>query len=1187
MMTEMNRYPFQDHTLDQDTRVHDLISHLTAEEKIESMLQHQPAIERLGIGAYKHGTEAAHGISWLGEATFFPQPVGLACTWDAELMKRVGTVISDEARVMYKRNPTFNGLTLWAPTVDMERDPRWGRNEEAYGEDPKLTGELTSHLIQGIQGDHPTYLKAVATLKHFLGNNNEVDRGTGSSSIDPRNMREYYLKAFEQPFIEGGAQSMMTSYNSINGTPAILHPLVHEVVKGEWGMDGFIVSDAGDMMGIMRDHGYYDSHTPGVAASIKAGIDSITDDAALSKAALVEALEQGLLSWDDIDRALFHTFRVRFRLGEFDPAELNPYAVIGEESMMTEAAKAVSAEAARKSVVLLKNEHMTLPLSPTSAGSVAVIGELGNVVYRDWYSGTLPYAVPALEAIRNKVAGDVHYSDGNDRVTFHSEDGLLLSVRPNTPVSTGESKTVSLPEIGVIADAAAIEPQPSMQQADGYVVAFEPFAEHTSSGDTDTHTERMASDQEVATEKPNMLDSTEHDFERADTVANRATADRTEGNHVVTAHTEDAERLAAEWSDEEQQDDQHTDADIVPEKYLFNISDWGYGSYTIRSEATGTYLVADDEQQRVAIAGDEIYGWFAKEVLHLEQQSDERTHIRTWNNLELYHRVQDHSLSIAQGEGVYPPVRAEWQRSAIERRGVSSVGGPADALAQDHETPLAVSGDTSAPQQQYGFTKTVITDGIQQAATLAAESETAIVFVGNHPLINGKEEVDRPGLELADAQLKLIQEVYAVNPNTVVVVVGSYPFAMEWVEEHIPAIVYLSHAGPELGNAVADVLYGDYAPAGRLNMTWYRSAEQLGDLRDYDIIRSEKTYQYFTGDVLYPFGHGLTYSPIVYSELEPDAAEKNLGKQITFSVKVHNTGTVDTDEVVQLYSRMSSESRVKRPLRTLQAFRRIHLAAGAEEIVTFQIPVQQLAFWDVTRSRYVVEDGTYTFMAGRSSADIRMETEVIIYGEVIPPQQLQNGVRAENYDDYRHVHLVESKEGGAAVEALEDGAWIQFSDVALDLNASNAIFEARAAYTGQGGDIEIRLDSYDGPLLGTATLAASVGEQGEQDVRVTLNLVQAAHDVADTYANRGNASDITNGISETEADHIGTLDGAVDKHIMSDSDSVTTDRPQRRDVYLVLSQGIIISSFRLASSHADIPNADAQQWDHSKVNVNE
>lgn len=296
-MTNQTKYPFQDTTLELDTRVKDLVSRLSEDEKIESMLQYQPAVERLGIAAYKHGTEAAHGLAWLGEATSFPQPVGLACTWDADLMKEIGSVIGDEARVFYKRNPAVNGLTLWAPTVDMERDPRWGRNEEAYGEDPELTAELTTALVKGIQGDHPKYYKAVATLKHFLANNNEVDRGSGSSSIDPRNMREYYLKAFEKPFKEGGAQSMMTAYNSINGTPALLHPFVNEIVKGEWGMDGFIVSDAGDVMGIKNDHKYYDSHTPGTVESVKAGIDSITDDADLSKQALREGLSKAHSQW--------------------------------------------------------------------------------------------------------------------------------------------------------------------------------------------------------------------------------------------------------------------------------------------------------------------------------------------------------------------------------------------------------------------------------------------------------------------------------------------------------------------------------------------------------------------------------------------------------------------------------------------------------------------------------------------------------------------------------------------------------------------------------------------------------------------------------------------------------------------------------------------------------------------------
>ncbi|WP_458121020.1 glycoside hydrolase family 3 C-terminal domain-containing protein [Paenibacillus sp. Z6-24] len=951
-MEQTTKYLFQDHTQELDQRVHDLVSRLTDEEKIESMLQYQPAIERLGVGAYKHGTEAAHGIAWLGEATFFPQPVGLACTWDSDLMRRIGKVISDEARVMYKRNPAVNGLTLWAPTVDMERDPRWGRNEEAYGEDPRLTGELATRLVEGIQGDHPTYLKAVATLKHFLGNNNEVDRGSGSSSIDPRNMREYYLKAFEQPFTEGKAQSMMTAYNSINGIPALLHPLVHEVVKGEWGMDGFIVSDAGDVMGIMNDHGYYDSHTPGVAESVKAGIDSITDDADLSKAALREALEQGLLSWEDIDRALFNTFRVRFRLGEFDPEELNPYAAIGEESMMTDEAKSIAAEAVRKSIVLLKNDNGTLPLSGKSTGDIAVIGELGDIVYRDWYSGTLPYAVTGLQGIRSKAQGNVHYHDGNDRVSFtSSRNAKLLSVQQPTS----------------------------------------------------------------AEEKP----------------AVRA------GMTVSSSAVQSADDAAAGVSGEE-------------DNSVFTVSDWGFGSYTIRSAANGKYWTADDDSQQITASADEAYGWFVKEVFGLDQQEDGRVAISTWNGRTVH--------------------------------------------AGGDEGQLVIADEKDGLVEEIYFDKNVLENGLEQAVAAAKAAETAVVFVGNNPLINGKEENDRPGLELPASQLKLIQEVYAANPRTVVVVVGSYPFAMEWVEEHIPAILYLSHAGPELGSAVADVLYGDYAPAGRLNMTWYRSEEQLGDLKDYDIIRSQRTYQYFDGKALYPFGHGLTYAPIQYSDLELDTAEVDAQGMVRLSVRVSNTGDIDSDEVVQLYTKLE-QSRIQRPLRTLQAFQRIHLAAGQSQTVTFQLAAAELAIWDVTRSRYCVESGSYTFMIGRSSADIQRQAEVRVNGEVIPPQDLYKTVLAENYDDYRHVHLVESKEGGAAVEAREDGAWVLFSDAEFGA-AGAGHFQARAAFAGQQGEIQIRLDAPDGELAGTLTLDASAaGAQNWQDTGINVQHITGRHDV--------------------------------------------------------------------------------------------
>ncbi|MCG7378430.1 glycoside hydrolase family 3 C-terminal domain-containing protein [Paenibacillus sp. ACRSA] len=923
-MTNQTKYPFQDTSLELDSRVKDLVSRLTEDEKIESMLQYQPAVERLGVAAYKHGTEAAHGLAWLGEATSFPQPVGLACTWDTDLLKEIGSVIGDEARVFYKRNPAVNGLTLWAPTVDMERDPRWGRNEEAYGEDPELTGELSTALVKGIQGDHPKYYKAVATLKHFLANNNEVDRGSGSSSIDPRNMREYYLKAFEKPFKEGGAQSMMTAYNSINGTPALLHPYVNEIVKGEWGMDGFVVSDAGDVMGIKNDHKYYDSHTPGTVESVKAGIDSITDDADLSKQALREGLEQGILAWEDINHALFNTFRVRFRLGEFDPEEGNPYASIGEEAMMTDKAKALSLRAAREQVVLLKNENGTLPLDKTKAGKVAVIGTLGGTVYRDWYAGTMPYSVSPLEAIQSKVGSDkVLFQDGNDRITLTS-------------------------------------------------------------------------------------------------VAN--------GKAVGLAEGEHSPLIAAGEAD------------------TFTLTDWGFGSYTLQSERNGKYVTTDEE--KVTASANEVYGWFVKEVFHLLPQPDGSVGLTTWN-----------------GKTVTAPNDGN------------------DAFAVSEELKSFGSAET--------FQKDVVVDGVEEAVAAAKEAETAIVFVGNNPLVNGKEEIDRPSLDLAESQQRLVEAVYAANPNTIVVIVGSYPFTSNWVQENIPAVLYTSHAGQELGNALADVLYADYAPAGRLNMTWVQSADQLTDIKDYDIIQSGRTYQYFEGNVLYPFGHGLTYAAFKYSNLELRPVQAGTEDDITVTVDVTNTGTIASDEVVQLYVR-AGKSRVKRPLKTLKGFRRLHIEAGATVNVSFKLPVQELAFWDVTQDRYVVESGTYSIMVGKSSSDIQLVADLTVEGETIPARNLSVSTRAENYDAYLSVDLDESKEGGTAIRALGERGWVLYKDA--DLGSETTELEARVSSEQEGAVVEVRLGSPDGTLAGRTELAQG-GAQQWSSVKAELTGASGIQDV--------------------------------------------------------------------------------------------
>lgn len=899
-MTKTFEYPFQNPELPLDQRVQDLISRLTLDEKINLMCQYQDEIPRLGIKPYKHGTEAAHGMAWLGEATSFPQPIGLACTWDTELLKRIGDVIGDEARGFFKKNPALNGLTLWAPTVDMERDPRWGRTEEAYGEDPHLTGKLSTALIHGIQGDHPFYLKAVASLKHFIGNNNEINRGECSVSIDPRNMHEYYLKAFEIPFKEGKAQSMMTAYNSVNGVPANVNPDVNQIVKQEWGMNGFVVSDAGDVLGTVNDHHYVDTYKEAVALTIKAGVDSITDDHDISKQAIRDALTDELLTENDLDTALANTFRVRMRLGEFDPDELNPYAAIDESVILQPEHIALSLEAVRKSIVLLKNTKGTLPLQADKIKRVAVIGPLGGTIYRDWYSGTLPYAVTPLEGIRGKLSSDsqqVRFASGCDHVKLKSSSNgryISLSDKDKNPL---------------LAD------QESSDQAE-----------------------------------------------------------------------------------------------------VFEMTDWGWDSHTLISRTNGKYLTTDDAQ--VSASSEHIWEWFTKEVFHVRTKADgEGVKLTTWNNR---------------------PVFVD-----------SSTG--------------ALNVQDQAPAEAEAFQVEKVIDGLADAVAAARDADTAIVFVGNHPLINGKETIDRPDLTLAEAQERLIREVFAVNPNTIVVIVGSYPFAINWVDEHIPAVLYSSHAGHELGTALADVLFGEYNPGARLNMTWYQSVDQLGEFMDYDIIKSGRTYQYFDGKPLYPFGHGLSYTSFQYEDIQLDSSRISEGGAVTVSCTITNVGTAFGEEVVQLYTNVSS-SRVKRPLKQLQGFRRLALEAGQSKNISFELQASELAIWDVTRERFCLESGECSLMLGASSGDIRLTALLSVDGETIPARELLQATRAVNYDDYEGVIIGEDTEGGSSVIAQKPNCWIRFDHVAL----TNEIKSFKLRGSGSAGaQIEMRLDSPDGILIGS------------------------------------------------------------------------------------------------------------------------
>lgn len=396
-----------DHTLPIEERVTALLSELTVSEKIGQLSTRQPAINKLGIKAYNVCAEGAHGLlvrkkndQWpSGKSTVFPQPIGLSCTWDKDLLRRVGDIIGTEARIWYEIDEHAQWLTLWFPTIDMERDPRWGRNEEAYGEDPFLAGKLAANLICGVQGDDPEHWKATCAPKHFYGNNMEKDRASTSTNISERLKHEYYLRVFKYAFTEGKAHSFMAAYNKVNGMPCLLNPENVEIVRKQWGCDGYIVSDGDALPQIVSQHKYCKTDAEAIALAIKAGVDNFPTqkDELVTKPARA-ALKKGLITEEDIDRAVGNMFRTKFRLGMFDPPEVNPYSSITKEQLCCEEHSAVALEAARKAVVLLKNDAM-LPLEKDKCGKVLVLGDLAEKNMPDWYSGNPSHAVSPLDAI--------------------------------------------------------------------------------------------------------------------------------------------------------------------------------------------------------------------------------------------------------------------------------------------------------------------------------------------------------------------------------------------------------------------------------------------------------------------------------------------------------------------------------------------------------------------------------------------------------------------------------------------------------------------------------------------------------------------------------------------------------------------------------------------------------------------
>ncbi|MFZ0033978.1 MAG: glycoside hydrolase family 3 C-terminal domain-containing protein [Sedimentisphaerales bacterium] len=460
------QYPFQDPNLPIEERVNNVISLMTREEKV-AFLSSRPGVPRLGIRWMGH-VEGLHGLARGGPSnwgqrdpvttTIFPQAIGMAETWDTDIIQQAGAVEGYEVRYMFQSEKYHRGgLIVRAPNADLGRDPRWGRTEECYGEDPFFNGTMAAAFIKGLQGDHPKYWLTASLLKHFLANSNEDDRSKTSSDFDERLFREYYSVPFRMGFEEGGARCFMTAYNLYNNIPCTVHPVVNDVAIKEWGVDGIICTDGGAFSNLVRPQYYYPDANQAAAGAVKASINQFLDRAFSD--AVTAALEENRLTEADIDKVIRGTLRVFIRLGLLDSAASDPYAGIGApgepEPWTTDGHKALALRVTQESIVLLKNSRNLLPLDKTKLKSVAVVGPRADEVLLDWYSGTPPYAITPLKGIKDKVGPEIMVTcdtnnDNGEAVKLASSADVAIVCVGNNPIGVpgGEWAKVSVPSEG-------------------------------------------------------------------------------------------------------------------------------------------------------------------------------------------------------------------------------------------------------------------------------------------------------------------------------------------------------------------------------------------------------------------------------------------------------------------------------------------------------------------------------------------------------------------------------------------------------------------------------------------------------------------------------------------------------------------------------------------------------------------
>jgi len=835
--TWAQQYPFQNPDLGFEERTRDLVSRLTLEEKATLMCDQSDAIPRLGIKKFNWWSEALHGYANNDNVTVFPEPIGMAASFNDEQLFHIFDAVSDEARAKYNQwihegneNKRFLSLSVWTPNVNIFRDPRWGRGQETYGEDPYLTSRMGVQVVKGLQGpDDARYRKLLACAKHYAVHSGpEWSRHEiNLNNISPREFHETYLPAFKALVQEADVRQVMCAYQRLDDEPCCGSTrLLQRILRDEWGFKHMVVSDCGAITDFYTTHKVSSTPVHAAAKGVLAGTDLECVWENYPYKTLPEGVEKGLIKEEDINKSLMRVLMGRFELGDFDDDAIVPWAQIPASVLNNEKHRQLALDMARQSMTLLLNKNNTLPLSK-SGKKIAVIGPNADDKVMLWgnYNGTPVRTITILDGIKTKLPDKkIFYDKGCDLV----EDKVTESY------------------FG----------QLSFDGKQGFKAAYwnNPYRE----GDIVTTVQ--------ITNPIKMTTAGQHEF---------ASGVKLKGFSAL---------FEAEFTPK------------VSEELVFKGGATGYFELLVNGQQVQMYSNWRTLPSRIPFK--------------VEGGKKYKIEIR-------YAQLNNWQANIEFDFG--KEVEVDYTELISKLKGIETVvfvGGLSGNL-EGEEMPVSYPG-----------------------------------FKGG----------DRTNIELPSVQRNCLKALKAAGKKVVFINCSGSAIALTPETESCDAILQAWYAGESGGQAVADVLFGDYNPAGKLPITFYRNSDNLGDFEDYSM--KGRTYRYTT-DYLFPFGFGLSYTNFEIGNATLSKANVTANEAVQLTVPVKNVGKRDGTEIVQVYIRKVND--VEGPLKTLRGFKRVTLAAGKSHQATIELAPSSFEFYDWSQRSMSVTPGKYEVYYGNSS----------------------------------------------------------------------------------------------------------------------------------------------------------------------------------------------------------------------------